>query len=695
MNLFWLFCFILFLENLCGNIVQDNVKIGLAVDNNSKIDALLVANSILQTSFQPENVQFYVLACGQNESDARILKFQILSLFASYFPHVYFDVRPFHLPQNSGFYHQLVTSQGSKKQKHHWNSPIGADMARFYLPSIFSNVDKILYLDNDIIVTCCTEEIYNTQLSESEVIGIGLDDLHWATVTQFQRHYNSSHPLLIKHIRKGLINVSIPLSSDEFLKAVPKYPNDGVILFNVPSYNNARVLDDMNEIASANAMQNDYVIGMGTQQFTVLTMHNKWKELSTRSNLRHFPSMARGFLMWYYFHGILHYAGSFKPRNLCQFSSYRDHNWLRVQSYHPWLMNNYYLMEASQGAKRDDVNYIGYYAKPLRHNISSLSRVINGSFYGNCHQHILLPYNVRQLLVIVNSLANLSSEADASNVIVFIGNLSSFASYDLSEVYSNSFDIPTLFDETLTLSNEFSTLNEKWAYESGSGVVSNARYIQKLLHFLIHIILHRSSWNLRIFTDSDNTYKYDSTSNIEEIVDRKTFSAADQLIVNAIIQKFQSSVKFPTMNNRILSKHKKKISIPKVRDINANFDQLCYKVNATFSSDENINSGCLDVLNFLKLQKYKHWDVVGMVIDKKNAPETMYILNGLNMAYLRPKFLIVHIESSSFTVTNNAILQIQKFFNRNGFHHSYFVDNLDESHHGWIWGSRVSLLEFT
>jgi lipopolysaccharide biosynthesis glycosyltransferase len=688
-------CLIILLHgSLYGEIVQTRVKIGLAVDYNSKIDALLVANSILQTAFQPENVQFYVLACGRNESDANILKVHILTLFTSYFPRIHFDVRPFYLPQSSGFYTQLATSQkGSKKQKHHWNSPIGADMARFYLSSIFSHVDKLLYLDNDVIVTCCVEEIYNTQLNETQVIGIGLDDLHWATVTQFQRHYNASHPLLIKHVRKGLTNASMPVSNEEFLHAVPKYPNDGVILFNVPSYNIAGVLDDMNEIASANAMENDYVIGMGTQQFTVLTMHNKWKELSTRSNLRHFPSMARGFLMWYYFHGILHYAGSFKPRNLCQFTTYRDHNWLRVQSYHPWLMNNYNLMEVSQGVKHNDVNFLGYYAKSLPYNITALSQLSNASYYGHCHQHILLPYEIRQLLIIINSLANLSFEVNSNNLVVFIGNLSSVAPNEFKEQYSSNLNVPTLLDE-LSKVAEFSTLNEKWVSESFSGKFPNSLYATKLFHLVIQIILYRSNWNFRIFADTKNNYTYGPTGN-NLIVSRQTYSTTEQQVINSIVNEFESSIQFSSKSKRLLMKHKKKNSSPKVRDINANFDHLCYIESATFLTDEISDSKCLDILNFLKLHKYKHWDIIGMVIDKKNVIETLQILNALNMGYLRPKFFLVHIESFSLTDADKAILQIQKFLNRNGYHHSYYIENAITSYHGWVWGTRVSILEFT
>ena len=35
------------------------------------------------------------------------------------------------------------------------------------------------------------------------------------------------------------------------------------------------------------------MVGLGTQQFTVLALHDRWVELTPRANLRHFPDMAR------------------------------------------------------------------------------------------------------------------------------------------------------------------------------------------------------------------------------------------------------------------------------------------------------------------------------------------------------------------------------------------------------------------
>jgi lipopolysaccharide biosynthesis glycosyltransferase len=50
-------------------------------------------------------------------------------------------------------------------------SSSGADMVRFFLPSLFPNVKKLLYLDNDVIVSCCVEEVWNTKMTENQIVG--------------------------------------------------------------------------------------------------------------------------------------------------------------------------------------------------------------------------------------------------------------------------------------------------------------------------------------------------------------------------------------------------------------------------------------------------------------------------------------------------------------------------------------------
>jgi lipopolysaccharide biosynthesis glycosyltransferase len=206
------------------------IRVALAVDEQSFKDLLIVINSIISTAEDPSRVIFHIVSCGSDIDLATILQEKVLANINNCFINLRHVLVPFTLPIQSGFYNQLKAA----KSVSHWVSPSGADMVRFFLPSLFPKVRRLLYLDNDVIVSCCLEEIYFSRMSEDQIIGIALDDLKWATVTQFKNHYNASHPLVIKNIRyarnenlTGSINVMkngnkilnlLPVTQDEFWK---------------------------------------------------------------------------------------------------------------------------------------------------------------------------------------------------------------------------------------------------------------------------------------------------------------------------------------------------------------------------------------------------------------------------------------------------------------------------------------------
>jgi lipopolysaccharide biosynthesis glycosyltransferase len=366
-----------------SNIIRnEKIHIGLTIDAYSFKDALILMNSVLLSAINPERISFHLVTCDQTMPLAQKLQSDLENIIRQCLTRdfqFHYEIVPFILPEESGFKKQLVSKL--LKNKNHWNSPTGTDMIRFYLPSLFPTVPKLLYFDNDIVVTCCLEEIYFTSLSGEEedgsvepsgarrsthtggcILGIALDDLHWATITQFQRHYNRSHPLVVHHMRgrkeqssgqgsgrgapkeNNQKDPNRPIEDQEFFSAVPRYPNDGVLLFNVSAYNSHHILDQMNELATLNSR--DYIINLGTQQFTVLAMHDSWKELTPRANLRQFPNMARGYLMWFYYHGVIHYAGMFKPKLLCAYTSGRyKENHLRVMTYTAFLQSHVALQQ--------------------------------------------------------------------------------------------------------------------------------------------------------------------------------------------------------------------------------------------------------------------------------------------------------------------------------------------------------------
>jgi len=97
-------------------------------------------------------------------------------------------------------------------------------MARFFLPSLFPDAPRILYLDNDVVVSCCIDEVFDTEFSPSAIVGLALDDLKFQSSTQFQRHYNNTHPLVIKNMRRQGFS---PLVSPPAMREAEKQARNG------------------------------------------------------------------------------------------------------------------------------------------------------------------------------------------------------------------------------------------------------------------------------------------------------------------------------------------------------------------------------------------------------------------------------------------------------------------------------------
>ena len=211
MHILCIFVFITLFCHVCGqysNGIDSTVKrtnherlihVAVVVDRNSVRDFLVVLHSAVRSAMKPSLVVLHAVACGETKEEADSLTTKIDAALENCLGNSRREVISFVLPENSGFKEQMKTN----KLSHHWTSPAGADMARFFLPSLSPRAERLLYLDNDIVIPCCLEEIFDTNLGDNGVVGLTLDDLKWSTSTQFQRHYNSTHPLVLKNMRRA------------------------------------------------------------------------------------------------------------------------------------------------------------------------------------------------------------------------------------------------------------------------------------------------------------------------------------------------------------------------------------------------------------------------------------------------------------------------------------------------------------
>lgn len=610
------------------------INIGIAVDDNSVKDILVLINSIIISSYKPEDVKFFIVACGVDQKAADDLKIIISeALINCFHPESYpinCVIKAFILPRDSGFYLQMVNT----KVKSHWYSPTGADMARFFLPKLFPYLDRILYLDNDIIVSCCLEEIWSSTMQQHQIVGIVLDELKWATITQFQRHYNASHALVIKNMRRNSINHVDPVTDKEFHGALPSYPNDGVLLIDVQKYNSMKIFEAIDEIAMANG-RGEYVVGVGTQQFTVLGLHDRWLELTPRANIRHFPDMARGFLMWFLYNGIIHYAGASKPRHVCSADG-NVANEHRVQTYTPWAVNIMHIF-----------------------NRCPAENLYQPSM---CYNTIPIPDTFENFLYIINKVVQ--STRDPSLLYLKIGG--SIHDDMTRETYASSLNcFPNNYNETF---------GERCHVHYSNLITTIDRYI-----------LHNSSWGARLFNYDENTASQNA------LILNNVKYPRDSTIDTEYLKDIKRRPLHRNKQAKSLVKHNKEVSsriwLSQQLTYCAYSSPVIPGMNRSFF---NNFSNCSSILLEIKEQQKKHWDVMAIAIDEiKNStefyPSSLSILRALDLEFMRPRFILTRIFSLIDLQESMQILV------RNGFIPSHRCDSIT----GYcnIWATRVNIYD--
>lgn len=667
----------------------DYIHIGIAVDDNSLKDFLIVMQSALITSKSPSTLTFHIVACGKDANLAVELMKQIEQALVKCLPHSNYQIKPFTLPETSGFYSQL----NNVKKRSHWYSPSGADMVRFFLASLFPDIPRILYIDNDVIINCCLEEVWHTDLGPDAIVGIALDDLKWATSTQFKRQYNASHPLVISNIRRSFplpsdSNFQNELQEDEFMKALPKYPNDGVLLIDIQRYNNKKILDCADNIARANG-NGDYVVGLGTQQFTVLCMHDRWVELTPRANLRHFPDMARGYLMWFYYTGFLHYAGVSKPRAMCQWGDPGNEH--RASSYTAWATAVKYLTDKCP-------NY------ELLHT-------------DKCASHIPVCNTFSDYIHVVEQISK--KFYDSGNIILRFGaptKVSSSVKFPVIMPIDNNEVIPKEYILDSAKHNQvqglFHTHNghhgrhhhyhgyhahARDGHSSLVGYSDNTRYqldpsINELsyLSILDHFTLLNTSWNIEII-EKKTSEKLPSISRTALAAKR---SSSNYVIYNEIPDLCDGTQVVPITdvtkgksNGKDVDKYNSKLTIT--------------AWNTTVPNTNPIYpTHCKSVLDHIKKKKIGHWAVVGIIIDYKLA--SLEMLRYIDFDFIRPKFIFIRlmkVRHSAGSIDDLAHVAIEILV-RAGFM-VVTETNTDkcknklqsEYDYACVWGTRVNAFE--
>lgn len=523
------------------------------------------------------------------------------------------------------------------------------------------------------------------------------------------------------------------VSKELFTQLVPRYPNDGVLLFHTSLFLSLSILEEMDEIARANG-RGEFVVNAGTQQFTVLALHDRWQEITPRANLRHFPDMARGYLMWFSFHGAVHYAGQSKPRTLCAMDRFKESNSLRVQSYTAWL-NNHYLLALQCGRERDFL---------FQHCIDSSrdesnkegERSAEGEdpLAENKHNHVVHARTAQELFFFVEEMLAQAENQDAANLYVkivddsFLGRCSSSRTNRILKGHEEHNRIlkgqRSLREHDSRVTNAIShsdCINEEMLSQiaQSNAVFRNASFASRsspslpqnvdVLAAVESLLLFESLWSWRVFhthTSPVNTHG-NSESVQQALRDLQTratayFAAAEK--ENKKSKKQQREAKkrtFSGSSHVSLCRAEGDVYVPLPLDHPFTFARNETDFRPLYLTDETqkeTDRECVSVLPQLKRERRQHWDTVALSISLSSQKQTLQTLFALDLVFLRPRLVIVHLaeearsEAPSLqTALSDNILSAMRYLRRNGYLPSHQRSGDSEA---FVWGVRANKLDF-
>ena len=141
-------------------MIDKNINVCVACDNNYSKYAGVVIASVLANSNEDENLSFYILDGGIEQSQ----KDKILELKSIKDCNIEF------INIDESLFDEY------KKVKTHAYITLSA-YYRLKLPSLLPNVNRIIYFDCDFIINSSLLDLFNTKLEESPIAGVRDIDL--------------------------------------------------------------------------------------------------------------------------------------------------------------------------------------------------------------------------------------------------------------------------------------------------------------------------------------------------------------------------------------------------------------------------------------------------------------------------------------------------------------------------------------
>jgi hypothetical protein len=376
--------------------------------------------------------------------------------------------------------------------------------------------------------------------------------------------------------------------------------------------------------------------------------------------------MARGYLMWFYYNGFLHYAGQHKPRLLCQTTTAENAQgripYLRVMSYTAWALSNF------QVHRRCPADHLAYLADcvPHVHEVTTLP-----DLYAVLHRIISVSPDPSLLYVHVGAMhGDLALEA-----------------YKRSCAYNKGF---YLGDTAAAGNVTVAAPPQRQPVLTSGARGGRGRAAEDVVQTLSLILLHNSSWSLRA---------YDYKLSRVESTARTLVGAGFKLVAEG------------TPDAGEAAKKKKGKKEPVQRTLAARVKHFCdaerspYKnagvatvkdEHVQVSSSSSAGPGCESVLLEIKSEGRAHWDAQIIVVDvtppdsfsstgynvsgpppAKELPtvltsaiskhSSLGVLLNLDLVFMRPKILFVRLAASSTAKLGADSATADRFLRQNGY----------------------------
>ena len=265
------------------------IEIVSIIDRNSTLQAFTKIHSIIESTAVPDLLHFRVL------SMTTAIHFEISALFAKCFSTVSFESKVWQRPKT------LPKLSGKRFEKEHI-------FARFYLPEIFPDVMRFLYLDNDIIVTMDIQEVFNYSLEMRELGSFKL--LENSTTSAIAAFCFEYHPQYRAYVRHNF-NLSHPLvNSTLSLRPTGFFLNAGVFTVDAHRWRMEKYTRKAEEIIRMNNEMYIYSNFIGDQGTFFLLLQDRIAYLPALFNLRRSPKRTILSLSDGTKKGVIHLAGT-------------------------------------------------------------------------------------------------------------------------------------------------------------------------------------------------------------------------------------------------------------------------------------------------------------------------------------------------------------------------------------------------